>query len=164
LAQSRVIPRVPVTIFPNVVGIKNLPKRRKQNPSVSQAGDSRNELDNLNTLLQNFTFDDTNNSFLKNQTPNPKDPSNPIYSLPDYLNPFVLTLVAKMNDHKPPDNLAKTLAPFINFNATLNQYVLSGFLDLRILQMLDKLYNAGRQTPFNLVNKVIDALNRSKSQ
>ena len=70
------IPRVPVTIFPNVVGIKNLPKRRKQNPSVSQAGDSRNELDNLNTLLQNFTFDDTNNSFLKNQTPNPKDPSN----------------------------------------------------------------------------------------
>ena len=69
-----------------------------------------------------------------------------------------------MNDPHPPDNLAMTLAPFITFNATANQYILSGFLDNQILQKLDKLYNAGRQTPFNLVNKVIDALNRSKSQ
>ena len=142
----------------------NVPKKRKQNPNLSQTGDSRNELNDLDTMLQNFTFDDMNTSFSKYQTPNPTDPSKPTYSLPDYLNPFVLALLVKMNDHYPPDNLAMTLAPFITFNATVNQYILTGFLDNRILQKLDKLYNAGRQTPLKILNKVLNVLNRSKSQ
>ena len=42
LAQSRVVHRIPVTIFTDVDDIVNLPKKRKQYPNLSQAGDSRN--------------------------------------------------------------------------------------------------------------------------
>ena len=105
-----------------------------------------------------------NTSFSKYQTPDPTDPSKPTYSLPDYLNPYVLALLDKINDHHPPDNLAQTLAPFISFDTNVNQYILTGFLNIRILQKLDKLYNAGRQTPLNVLNRFLNVLNRPKSQ
>ena len=115
-------------------------------------------------MLNTLSFDDTNNSFSKHQTPNPTDPSKPTYSLPEYLNPYVLTLLDKINDHPPPDNLAQTLAPFISFDINVSQYILTGFLNIRILQKLYKLYNAGRQTPLNVLNRFLNVLNRSKSQ
>jgi hypothetical protein len=74
--------------------------------------DSRLELDNLNIMLQNHSFDPSNNNFSSHQIPDPHDLSKTYYSLPDYLSIYVLTLLAKMNDHKPPDSLARTLAPF----------------------------------------------------
>ena len=67
-------------------------------------------------MLHTLNFDDMNTSFSKYQTPNPTDPSKPTYSLPDYLNPYVLALLEKMNDHHPPDNLAiKYQIVFVNF-------------------------------------------------
>ena len=117
-------------------------------------------------MLNTLSFDDTNNSFSKHQTPNPNDPSKPTYSLPEYLNPYVLTLLDKINNHPPPDNLAQTLAPFISFDININQYIANpNGLNMRILQKLDKLYNAGRQTPLNIYNRFVNSvLNRSKSQ
>ena len=115
-------------------------------------------------MLNTLSFDDTNNSFSKHQTPDPYDPSKTTYSLPEYLNPYVLTLLDKINEHPPQDNLAQTLAPFISFDTNVNQYILTGFLNIRILQKLDKLYNAGRQTPLNIYNRFQNVLNRSKSQ
>ena len=71
-----------------------------------------------------------------------------------------------MNDHKPPDSLARTLAPFIFFDITTDQYIVhSNGLNVQILQKLDKLYNAGRLTPSNIYNRLTNlVLNRSKSQ
>ena len=81
----------------------NLPRKRKQNPNLDPNSDkekaptvnSRTELDALNIMLNNLSFDDTNNSFSKHQTPDPHDLSKTNYSFPDYLNPYVLTLLGK---------------------------------------------------------------------
>ena len=167
----------PVTVVVNpraIAPIMNLTRKRKQNPNLDPNSDkekapqldSRLELDNLNIMLQNHSFDATNNNFSNHQIPDPHDLSKTNYSLPDYLNPYVLTLLGKINDHKPPDNLARTLAPFISFDITTNQYIAhSNGLNVQILQKLDKLYNAGRLTPSNLYNRLKNSvLNRSRSQ
>ena len=140
--------------------IINLTRKRKQNPNLDSKSDqerdpppdSRLELDTLNTMLQNHTFDPSNNNFSNHQIPDPHDSSKTCYSLPDYLSIYVLTLLGKMNDHKPPDSLARTLAPFIFFDITTDQYIVhSNGLNVQILQKLGKLYNAGRLTPSTFI-------------
>ena len=69
-----------------------------------------------------------------------------------------------MNDHAPPDSLARTLAPFIFFDITSDQYIVhSNGLNVQILQKLDKLYNTGRLTPSNFITRLKNSLNRSGS-
>ena len=164
---------VKVAVNTKASPIINLARKRKQNPNIDSKSDqdgnppqdSRLELDTLNTMLQNHTFDPSNNNFSNYQIPDPTDSSKTCYSLPDYLSIYVLTLLGKMNDHVPPDSLAWTLAPFIFFDITSDQYIVhSNGLNVQILQKLDKLYNTGRLTPSNLLTRLKNSLNRSRSQ
>jgi hypothetical protein len=115
---------VKVAVNTKASPIINLARKRKQNPNIDSKSDqdknpppdSRLELDTLNTMLQNHIFDPLDNNFPNYQISDPTDPSRTCYSLPKYLSIYVQTLLCKMNDHAPPDALARTLAPFIFFD------------------------------------------------
>ena len=91
---------VKVAVNTKASPIINLTRKRKQNPNIDSKSDqerypppaSRLELNTLNTMLQNHTFDPSNNNFSNHQIPDPNDSSKTCYSLPDYLSIYVLTL------------------------------------------------------------------------
>ena len=141
----------------NTVSVKRSNKIR--NREIQQ--NYQNETSELRRVMREAP--DLDKTFSKYQISEHQDDQIlPTFNLPDYLQPYVVTILTRINAEDPPNALAESLSPFIQFSR--NRYTINyQNLNHDVLKKLDKLFNAENYQP-NLFKKIFNAaLNRSKS-
>ena len=103
--------------------------------TVESHSSSKSKLDSLSDTLKNFP---RTNPFSSFATLDPNNPDQMLYNLPPYMEPYIQSLLSRINDHLPPSNLATNLQPFILLDTASEKYVsIDRNLNLIILQKLD---------------------------
>ena len=141
-------------------GATTPPTPPTNNVTVSAHSSSKNQLDLLSTSLKNFP---RTNLFSEFSFLDPTNPDQMFYSLPPYLDPYVQSLLSRMNDHLPPSLLAVQLQPFLTLDPASEKYIsINRNLNLIILQKLDFLLSKEKQP--TIIAKASSLLNSLKKR
>ena len=125
------------------------------NVSVEAHSSSKNQMDILSDSLTDFP---RTNLFTAFASLDPNNPDQMFYSLPPYLDPYVQSLLSRINDHLPPSSLAVKLQPFIVLDPTSEKYIsINHNLNLITLQKLDFLLSKEKQP--TIIAKATSLLN-----
>ena len=116
------------------------------------------QLNRLSDIVKEFP---TKNSFKDFSSPNPTNNDFKLYTLPDYLRPYVNDLLLRINTST--SNLPLQLFPYIQFDSALNRFVpIELSLNLPSLQKLDHLLNKDK-TP-NFLTSLTDRVKKKRNQ
>ena len=115
-------------------------------------------MNKLSDIVKNFP---TKNSFKDFSSPDPTNNDFTLYTLPDYLRPYVNDLLLRINTST--SNLPLQLFPYIQFDSALNRFVpIELSLNLPSLQKLDHLLNKDK-TP-NFLTSLTDRVKKKRNQ